>query len=56
MRECGLAIAVADAVDEVKAISDWVAPHAGGCGAVRWAIERLLKAAGQWAAILERYE
>jgi 3-deoxy-D-manno-octulosonate 8-phosphate phosphatase (KDO 8-P phosphatase) len=56
MRESGLAITVADAVDETKAISDWVAPQRGGEGAVRWAIERLLRASGQWAAIVERYE
>lgn len=56
MRHCGLAITVADAVDEVKAISDWISPRIGGAGAVRWAIERLLKASGQWTAIMERYE
>jgi 3-deoxy-D-manno-octulosonate 8-phosphate phosphatase (KDO 8-P phosphatase) len=56
MRECGLAIAVADAAEEVKAISDWVAPQPGGNGAARWAIERLLKASGLWATIMERYE
>ncbi len=56
MRSCGLAITTADAVDEVKAIADWVAPQRGGEGAVRWAIEKLLKASGQWTSIMERYE
>ena len=56
MRQAGLAIAVADAVDEVKALADWVAPRPGGRGAVRWAIEQLLRAGGQWAKIMERYE
>jgi 3-deoxy-D-manno-octulosonate 8-phosphate phosphatase (KDO 8-P phosphatase) len=55
MREAGLAITVADAVDEVKAVSDWVAPQVGGKGAARWAIERLLRACGQWTTIVERY-
>jgi len=56
MRECGLAITVPGGVAEVKEIADWVSPVAAGAGAVRWAIEQLLRAGGQWQTILHRYE
>jgi len=55
MRACGLSIAVADAVEEVRATADWVSPCGGGCGAVRWAIERLLRAGGLWDQIMSQY-
>ena len=55
MRECGLAITVADAVEEIIGAADWVSPHNGGRGAVRWAVERLLRAGGLWDGILSRY-
>lgn len=55
MRECGLGITVQNAVEEVKRLADWTAPRNGGSGAVRWAIEELLKAGGAWDAILARY-
>jgi len=56
MRECALGVTVADAVAEVKALADWVSPLPGGRGAVRWAIEKLLRAGGLWEAILQRYQ
>ncbi|NQU75312.1 MAG: HAD hydrolase family protein [Planctomycetes bacterium] len=56
MRECGLAITVPDAVAEVKTIANWVSPCLGGHGAVRWAIEKLLRAGGLWDNILKRYQ
>ncbi len=56
MRECGLGIAVADASAEVKALADWISPIPGGRGAVRWAIEKLLRAGGLWKTILQRYQ
>lgn len=55
MRACGLGITVADATDEVKDLADWVAPQVGGAGAVRWAIERLLRASDKWDTIMQRY-
>jgi 3-deoxy-D-manno-octulosonate 8-phosphate phosphatase (KDO 8-P phosphatase) len=55
MRRCGLAIAPANARDEVKQEAHWVTPHAGGDGAVRDAIEYILKAQGSWEAALEKY-
>jgi len=55
MRRVGLPIAVANAVAEVKAVATYVTRAAGGHGAVREAIEALLKARGLWPELLERY-
>lgn len=49
----GYKIAVGDAVDEVKAAADLVTTKPGGRGAVREAIEHLLKAQGKWDAALD---
>jgi 3-deoxy-D-manno-octulosonate 8-phosphate phosphatase (KDO 8-P phosphatase) len=46
MRECGLAIAVANAREQVKAEAHYVTPHRGGEGAGRDAIEFILEAKG----------
>ncbi|MEP0843589.1 MAG: HAD hydrolase family protein [Phycisphaerae bacterium] len=53
MRRCGYPIAVANAVEEVKAVARYVTRHGGGRGAVREAVEHLLKAAGLWDAALK---
>jgi 3-deoxy-D-manno-octulosonate 8-phosphate phosphatase (KDO 8-P phosphatase) len=44
MRRAGLALAVADAVPEVRAAADWVSAAAGGAGAVREACELIIAA------------
>jgi 3-deoxy-D-manno-octulosonate 8-phosphate phosphatase (KDO 8-P phosphatase) len=46
MRLCGLAIAVANAREQVKAEAHYVTPHKGGEGAGRDAIEFILEAKG----------
>ena len=46
MRECGLAVAVANARAQVKAEAHYVTPNKGGEGAGRDAIEFILKAKG----------
>jgi 3-deoxy-D-manno-octulosonate 8-phosphate phosphatase (KDO 8-P phosphatase) len=46
MRECGLAVAVANAREPVKAEAHYVTPHRGGEGAGRDAIEFILEAKG----------
>jgi 3-deoxy-D-manno-octulosonate 8-phosphate phosphatase (KDO 8-P phosphatase) len=51
----GLAITVPGAVDEVREAAHYVTRRQGGHGAVREAIELLLKAQAHWPAILERY-
>ncbi|MCC6509417.1 MAG: HAD hydrolase family protein [Pirellulaceae bacterium] len=52
MYEVGLAVAVADAANEVRKAATWVTTAPGGRGAVRELIERLLKAKGRWEECL----
>lgn len=55
LRRVGLPIAVANAVPEVKAVAAMVTTAAGGDGAVREVIDRLLHARGEYDAALRRY-
>lgn len=55
MRRAGLAIAVADAMTDVKDNADWVTQHNGGKGAVREIIDHILKIQGKWDTIMSRY-
>src|SRR5438270_5622854 len=55
MWNCGLAIAVANARDEVKRDAHYITPHCGGDGALRDAIEYILKAQGKWKGVLQSY-
>jgi len=47
MRHCGLAIAVPNAREEVKDEAHVIIEHAGGDGALRDAVEYILKSAGK---------
>jgi len=49
MKRCGFAVAVANAVEDVKAASHYVTHASGGRGAVREFCELLLRARGQLA-------
>jgi 3-deoxy-D-manno-octulosonate 8-phosphate phosphatase (KDO 8-P phosphatase) len=51
----GLALTVPGAVEEVRAAAHYVTRRSGGHGAVREAIELLLRAQGHWLAVMERY-
>ncbi len=55
LREVGLPVAVANASPEVLAVCDVRLTRNGGFGAVREFAELLLKARGQWDALVERY-
>ena len=55
MRNCGLAIAVANARDEVKKGAHYVTQHSGGDGALRDAVEFVLKAQGKWKQAVSEY-
>lgn len=55
MRHCGLAIAVKNARPEVKRVAHYVTPHSGGDGALRDAVEYVLKAQGRWKSVFEGY-
>jgi 3-deoxy-D-manno-octulosonate 8-phosphate phosphatase (KDO 8-P phosphatase) len=56
MRRVGLPIATANAREEVKRQAAYVTSKPGGSGAVREAIELILKAQGLWEEILRHYE
>jgi 3-deoxy-D-manno-octulosonate 8-phosphate phosphatase (KDO 8-P phosphatase) len=55
MRRVGLAVAVADAVDEVRECAHYVTKKIGGRGAAREVVELLLKAQDKWSETLQRY-
>jgi 3-deoxy-D-manno-octulosonate 8-phosphate phosphatase (KDO 8-P phosphatase) len=55
MRYCGLAVAPADAIEEVRAVAHHVTEREGGRGAVREVIDMLLRASGSWDKVTERY-
>lgn len=55
LRVCGYPIAVANAVEEVRAAARWVTGLAGGRGAVREAVEHLLRASGRWNEVVAHY-
>jgi len=55
MRNCGLAIAVKNARKEVKDEAHYVTPHAGGDGALRDAVEYILKAQGKFRKVVDEY-
>lgn len=48
MRRVGLAVAVANAVPEVKRAAHYVTSHEGGRGGIRETIELIMKARGIW--------
>lgn len=55
LQRVGLAIAVADAVPEVRNVADLVLKTRGGEGAVRECVELILRAQGSWQAVVEAY-
>jgi 3-deoxy-D-manno-octulosonate 8-phosphate phosphatase (KDO 8-P phosphatase) len=52
LSRAGLAVAVADAVPEVRAAAHWVTSLPGGRGAVRQVCDLLLQAQGQWEKLI----
>lgn len=55
MSRAGFAVAVGNAVDEVKQYAHYVTGRCGGCGAVRETVEYILKKTGRWTELMERY-
>ena len=55
LRRVGLAVAVPNAVEEVRLASHYTTQRAGGRGAVREVIDQILKAKGLWDSVLDRY-
>lgn len=56
MARAGLAVAVPDAPEEVRRVAHMVTRAAGGAGAVREVVERILKYQDRWAQVTQRYE
>ena len=54
MKRAGLAVAVGNAVPEVKRAAHFVTRARGGEGAVREAVELILKAQGKWGELVGR--
>ena len=55
LKSVGFAIAVSNAVDEVKEYAHMVTKKAGGEGAVREVIDFIIKAQGKWDRLIEGY-
>lgn len=55
LRRSGLAIAVSDAHELVRAHAHWITPNRGGRGAARDVCELIMKAQGTLPALWERY-
>jgi 3-deoxy-D-manno-octulosonate 8-phosphate phosphatase (KDO 8-P phosphatase) len=54
LSRAGLAVAVADAAAEVRGCADYVTAIPGGRGAVRDAVEWLLKVTGAWSDVIAK--
>jgi 3-deoxy-D-manno-octulosonate 8-phosphate phosphatase (KDO 8-P phosphatase) len=55
MKRAGTAIAVANAIEEVKALADYVTRAEGGNGAVREVVDLILKAQNKWQRLVLEY-
>ncbi|HEY6413041.1 MAG TPA: HAD hydrolase family protein [Edaphobacter sp.] len=55
MRQCGLAIATANARQQVKDVAHYITPNSGGEGAGRDAIDFILTAKGSLDRVIEQY-
>ena len=53
MALCGFVACPADAAPEIRAAADYVCPQAGGAGAVRGAVEAILRQDGRWQAAVQ---
>lgn len=53
---CGCGVCPSDAVDEVKAVADWVSSRPGGKGCLREGIETTLRAQGNWVFDAQEYK
>ncbi len=54
LARAGLAVAVVNAVPEVKNRAHYITQASGGSGAVREVVELLLRAQGKWASLMRR--
>lgn len=55
LRAMGLGVAVADAVEEVRAVANYTTSVRGGGGAIREVVELILKNTNRWEEAVRRY-
>jgi 3-deoxy-D-manno-octulosonate 8-phosphate phosphatase (KDO 8-P phosphatase) len=55
LRRAGLAIGPADAQQDIRAFCHLITEHSGGHGAVRDALEFIIRSQGKWDQIMSRY-
>ena len=55
LNRVGLATAPADCVDDVRTRVHWVTSNAGGAGAARELVERILRVQGLWEGVVDAY-
>jgi len=55
IKYAGFGVAVANAVQQVKQVADYITDCRGGRGAVREVIEYILKSSGRWERVVQKY-
>lgn len=55
LKRAGFSVAVANAAEEAKKVSDYITKRKGGDGAVREVIELILKSQGKWNKVISKY-
>jgi 3-deoxy-D-manno-octulosonate 8-phosphate phosphatase (KDO 8-P phosphatase) len=55
LRRVGFAVAVQNAIEDVRQAAHYVTTRPGGRGAVREAADLILKTQGKWASLTEKY-
>jgi 3-deoxy-D-manno-octulosonate 8-phosphate phosphatase (KDO 8-P phosphatase) len=55
LKRAGLALAPADAIEEARTLAHFVTANRGGRGAVREAVDLVLKAQGQWERLIGKF-
>ena len=55
LKRAGVAVAVANAIDEAKAMAHYVTEARGGHGAVREVVTMILKAQGKWTELVQHF-
>lgn len=55
LKRAGVAVAVANAIAEAKALADYVTKASGGCGAVREVVVMILKAQKKWSRVIGEF-
>ena len=55
LKRAGVAVAVPNGNEEVRAMADYITKAPGGRGAVREVVELILKAQCKWSRLIEEY-